>query len=85
MAILIRPAKHIRKKRSGNGDLILKKLEDFLKNESEEPVKILCHFWKDQQNAITYKELRQAVIDGTLRRKHSESGLTTTLFWFRNA
>ena len=66
MAILIRPAKHIRKKRSGNGDLILKKLEDFLKNESEEPVKILCHFWKDQQNAITYKELRQAVIDGTL-------------------
>lgn len=66
MAILIRPAKHIRKKRSGNGDLILKKLEDFLKNESEEPVKILCHFWKDQQNAITYRELRQAVIDGTL-------------------
>ena len=66
MAILIRPAKRIRKKRSGNGDLILKKLEDFLKNESEEPVKILCQFWKDQQNAITYKELRQAVIDGTL-------------------
>lgn len=66
MVILIRPAKHIRKKRSGNGDQILKKLEDFLKNESEEPVKILCHFWKDQQNAITYKELRQAVIDGTL-------------------
>ena len=66
MAILIRPAKHIRKQRSGNGDQILKKLEDFLKNESEEPVKILCRFWKDQQNAITYKELRQAVIDGTL-------------------
>lgn len=66
MAILIRPAKHIRKQRSGNGDKILRKLEEFLKNESEEPVKILCHFWKDQQNAITYKELRQAVIDGTL-------------------
>lgn len=66
MAILIRPAKHIRKQRSGNGTAILKKLEDFLKNESEEPVKILCRFWKDQQNVITYKELRQAVIDGTL-------------------
>lgn len=66
MAILIRPAKHIRKQRSGNGAAILKKLEDFLKNESEEPVKILCRFWKDQQNVITYKELRQAVIDGTL-------------------
>lgn len=37
-----------------------------MKNESEEPVKILCRFWKDQQNVITYKELRQAVIDGTL-------------------
>lgn len=66
MAIWIRPAKHIRKQRSGNGAAILKKLEDFLKNESEEPVKILCRFWKDQQNVITYKELRQAVIDGTL-------------------
>lgn len=66
MAILIRPAKHIRKQRSGNGTAILKRLEDFLKNESEEPVKILCRFWKDQQNVITYKELRQAVIDGTL-------------------
>lgn len=66
MAILIRPCKHIRKQRAGNADEILKKLEEFLKSESEEPVKILCHFWKDQQNVITYKELRQAVIDGTL-------------------
>ena len=26
----------------------------------------MCGFWKDQQDAITYQELRQAVLDGTL-------------------
>lgn len=66
MAILIRPAKHLKKARSGNGTEILKKLQDFLDSESDEPVKILCGFWKDQQNVITYQELRQGVIDGTL-------------------
>lgn len=66
MAILIRPHKHIRKQRSGNGTIILKKLENYLKSESDEPVKILCSFWKDQQDAITYKELREAVVNGSL-------------------
>jgi hypothetical protein len=66
MAKLIRPGKHIKKVRSGNGAEILKKLEDYLESESREPVKILHNFWKDQQNAITYKELREAVVAGTL-------------------
>lgn len=29
-------------------------------------MEILCGFWKDQQDAITYQELRQAVLDGTI-------------------
>lgn len=33
---------------------------------TEEPVQILCNFWKDQQAAITYQELREAVIDGAI-------------------
>ncbi len=37
-----------------------------MKGECDGPIKILCGFWKDQQDAITYKELRQAVLDGAL-------------------
>lgn len=33
---------------------------------TEEPVQILCNFWRDQQAAITYQELREAVIDGAI-------------------
>lgn len=29
-------------------------------------MEVLCGFWKDQQDAITYQELRQAVLDGTI-------------------
>ena len=69
MAILIRPGKRFRKARAGNGAEILKKLEDYLKTASSEPVELLCGFWKDQSNAITYQELRQAVLDGELDEK----------------
>ena len=48
MAILIRPGKRFRKARAGNGAKILKKLEDYLKSASTEPVELLCGFWKDQ-------------------------------------
>lgn len=67
MTILIRPkSSYTRKRRAGNGEEILKKLEDFLKNNSDEPIKILCRFWQDQQSAITYQELREAVVGGKL-------------------
>lgn len=72
MAILIRPGKRIRKTRAGNGAEILKKLEDYLKSASTEPVELLCGFWKDQSNAITYQELRQAVLDGELDEKTAD-------------
>lgn len=72
MAILIRPGKRFRKARAGNGAEILKKLEDYLKTASSEPVELLCGFWKDQSNAITYQELRQAVLDGELDEKTAD-------------
>ena len=49
MAILIRPGKRFRKARAGNGAEILKKLEDYLKTASSEPVELLCGFWKDSR------------------------------------
>ena len=69
MAILIRPGKRFRKARAGNGAEILKKLEDYLKSASTEPVELLCGFWKDQSNAITYQELRQALMGNWTKRQ----------------
>lgn len=66
MAILIRPAARIKKVKAGNAEEVLYKLQSFLDNNMEEPVEILCGFWEDQQNAITYQELREAVKAGAL-------------------
>lgn len=52
-----------------NSQEVLQKLEEFLKSNCEEPALILCGFWKDQQNAITYQELRQAVMDGAISQE----------------
>lgn len=66
MAFRIMRPKRLRKAKSGNSQEVLRRLEEYLKTECDKPVEILCGFWKDQQNAITYQELRQAVLDGTL-------------------
>lgn len=65
MAKLIRyKGYNFRKARAGNGDEILQRIETFLHDETEEPVRMMCGFWRDQQQALTYQEIRQAVIDG---------------------
>jgi hypothetical protein len=68
MAFLIRPGKRIKKAKSKNSQEVLDRLERYLKSTevTGEPVKILCGFWKDQQNAITYQELREAVENGEI-------------------
>jgi len=66
MAILIRPAARIKKVKAGNAEEVLYKLQSFLDDNMEEPVEILCGFWEDQRNAITYQELREAVKAGAL-------------------
>lgn len=66
MVIRIRPPKRVRKVKSKNSKEVLRRLEEYLSGNFEEPVEILCGFWKDQQDAITYQEIRQAVLDGTI-------------------
>lgn len=66
MSIRIIPARRVRKVKTKNGQEVLQRLEAYLESECDDPVEILCGFWKDQQDAITYQELRQAVLDGTL-------------------
>lgn len=66
MSIRIIPARRVRKAKTKNGQEILRRLKGYLESTAVtgEPVRFLCGFWKDQQNAISYQELRQAVEDG---------------------
>lgn len=72
MGLRIIPPKRVRKVKTANSQEVLERLEEYLENNCEEPIQILCGFWQDQQNAITYQELRQAVLDGTLSKEAIE-------------
>ena len=66
MAILIRPPSKVLKRKSLTAKQLLEKLEQYINENIGEPVEILCSFWKDQQDAITYKEIREAIRAGYL-------------------
>lgn len=63
--------KRVKKTKTKNGQEALRRLEGYLESAAVtgEPVKFLCGFWGDQQNAITYQELRQAVRDGAISQE----------------
>lgn len=60
----IRIRKAIGKKKSQGGQNALNKLNSFLNAASAEPAYILHSTWTNQQNAITYKEIREAIMNG---------------------
>ncbi len=62
---LIKPPKRLMKARSSkDADEILARIESYLEGNAEAPVKILRGFWKDQQDAISYPELREMAKNG---------------------
>ena len=71
MGFRIIAPKKVRKVKTKNGREVLRRLEEYLESAAVtgEPVEILCGFWEDQQNAITYQELRQAVTDGEISQE----------------
>jgi len=64
-----KPVKRQKRVRSRNAEEALARLKSYLEGDLKEPVRILCGFWKDQQNAISYQELREAVMAGTLNQE----------------
>ena len=62
---LISP-RHLKKAKTYEAQKVLERLKSFLDGNFEEPVRILHGFWKDQQDAISYQELREAVKVGML-------------------
>lgn len=47
----------------------LRRLNSFLDKSSPKLVKFLLRTWKDQSDAITYKELRESILAGTMTEK----------------
>lgn len=58
--------------KSKGGQDALNKLNSFLNASSAEPAYILQSTWGNQQNAITYKEIREAIINGHMSEKTFE-------------
>ena len=58
--------RQVKKVKSRVAQEVLDRLNEFLESAdvTEEPVEILCRFWEDQQTALSYKELREAVKEG---------------------
>lgn len=69
MGFRIIAPKRVKKTRAKSSQEVLRRLEEYLKDSCDEPVQILCGFWEDQQNAITYQEIRQAVLDGVISQE----------------
>ena len=55
-----------RTRRSRRKSAVLKKLEKYLVDEQGEPIEKLCRLWDDQKQALSYKEIRQAILRGEL-------------------
>lgn len=57
------------KRKSGQGKEVLDRLNRYLNAAEPEPVFYLTRFWSDQQKAVTYKEIREAIQNGFLDEK----------------
>ena len=63
--LVFSPVRVLRKRKSSDEtEEILRRLDDFLNVESPQLAEWLCSVFQDQQAAVTYKELREAVLNG---------------------
>lgn len=63
---LFHPARIQKKTKSKSAQEVLDRLKEFLDGNMDQPVQVLCGFWEDQQNAISYQEIREAIKNGSL-------------------
>lgn len=69
MAIKINPWRHEVKKKSEASQRVLDALSDYLESKVQEPMRWLVRFWGDQSAVLTYKELRNIVLDEEFPKK----------------
>ena len=66
MTFIFKKPKRIPKRILRESQEVLKRLNDYLDGNAEEPVKFLVAFWDDQGTAFSYKEIRQTILDGSV-------------------
>ena len=64
------PEEHIQK--NANKDRVLRLLQSYVDDNSPGLVRFLVNMWRSQGNAITYKELREAILSGEISGKYLE-------------
>ena len=65
MAWVFTKARRITKRRHDeDAQAILDRLAAYLEDENSDFTEMLCGFWRDQQDAITYQEMRELVLAG---------------------
>ena len=63
--IRMKPAVRVKKvKHSREAEQVLQAIDEYINDNEAEVAEVLTYFWKDQQNAVTYAELRELVQDG---------------------
>lgn len=58
--------RYIRKSASKDGQEVLNRLNAYLDGNADEPAKFLVAFWEDQGKVFSYKEIREAILEGTV-------------------
>lgn len=66
MTFIFHPPKRIQKTKPDSSQGVLDKLQNYLEDNTGGVQKILYGFWQDQQDTITYQELRAAILAGCL-------------------
>lgn len=64
MFISRQPVKMLYKSRTD--EEVLQRLSTYVDSHSDQPAEILARLWNDQQEAISYQEIREAVLNGDL-------------------
>lgn len=75
MAIRMATPKRVQKviKQSKENQELLDRLNNYVNNNAGKPVKCLVSFWKDQETVFTYKEIKEAILRGTLTEDEMEA------------
>lgn len=69
MSFFFGKPKGIVRKQGESAKRMLDKLQSFLEDEAGDVERMLCGFWKDQGDALTYQEIREVILAGELTKE----------------
>lgn len=64
--VFMKARSRVRKRNTKNGELIIARLRDYLDESKSEPIELLSGFWKDEQKALSYQDIRALILSGDI-------------------